>query len=514
MKVVTAQQMRALDQEATQDLGIPSLLLMENAARGLVDRIEVHLGKVQSQKVVILSGSGNNGGDGLAAARHLRMRGAEVTVYLFTVPEQVSGDAKVSLEIWQKSCGVLYTQNRLCWDQLETDLRGCHLVIDALLGTGLTRAVEGEMARAIALLNTVKSKQRPVVSVDIPSGIAADTGERLGMAVQADYTFAIALPKYGHYTGAGLEHRGVLDVIDIGFPPPWVEAAGLTTETISAPVMKPRPRGVHKGQMGHLLVVAGSLGKLGAARMTGYAALRTGCGLVTCALPRSLAQTATDPMEMMTLPLPETDAGTLDGAADVQIVNAAKNKDAVAIGPGLSLHAATQKLICALIETIECPMVIDADALIAISENFAVLGRHSERLILTPHEGEMARLLKISSQEVQKDRFAAVLKLATQYRVTAVLKGAHTLVADPEGRIYVNETGNPGMATAGTGDVLTGVIGGLLAQGLAPLEAARHGVYFQGRAGDLVRPRMGESGLMATDIIHKLPEAMQTGMQE
>ncbi len=508
MKIVTAQEMKSLDERAVRDGHIPSLLLMENAARGLVDRLEAVLGPVASRRGVVLCGRGNNGGDGLAAARHLRMRGAHATVYLLSPPEKIEGDARVSLEIWIRTCGALHVVEAPDDPSLIAALQHADFILDALLGTGLRHPVVGRYAEVIARVNAIRRVDCPVVSVDIPSGISADTGEALGAAIRADHTIAMALPKRGHFAGAGLECRGRLSVVDIGIPPAFVAQAGIGVEMI-VPArcrLPARAPGTHKGMMGHLLLIAGSVGKGGAVTLAGEAALRSGCGLVTAAMPKSLH--VSNPTEMMTLALVETDEGTLAQAAVPALRDAATGKSAVALGPGLGTHHAMREWLPGLIAEITLPMVVDADGLNVLALDRSVLKKRHAPTLLTPHPKEMARLLGTSSESVQRDRFAAAGHFAKEWGVIVVLKGAHTLVAAPDGTIWVNDTGNPGMATAGTGDALTGVIGSLLAQGIDPLLAAIWGVYFHGRAGDLAARDVGEAGLIASDLIARIPDAI------
>lgn len=509
IKIVTAAEMKSLDRRATAEFGIPSLLLMENAARGLVDRIEAVYGPLRQKKFVILAGRGNNGGDGIAAARHLRSRGAEVIIYLLSPVEKVGGDAKTSLDIWTRSGGALAVVGAFTRRRLADDLSRADLAIDALLGTGLSQPVKGEYAKAVEQINR---SGKTVVSVDIPSGISADTGEMLGTAVKADLTLTMALPKRGHFVQAGLERRGKLQVVDLGFPPALIESAGIQVELITAAMLEGLPprraKGIHKGTLGHLLVVAGSVGKRGAAQMTGLAAMRSGTGLVTIAMPRSLDAGFTSLMEAMSLPLPETAEGTLALAAEKPLLEAMEGKNAAAIGPGLSQNAETQRLVRTLIAEAGLPMVIDADGLNAIAADLSVLKKKRGPLILTPHPGEMGRLLGKRPDAVQKDRFNIAADFAEKWDVFIVLKGAHTIIAGPDRSLWVNQTGNPGMATAGIGDALTGMIGGFLAQGLGPKEAATLGIYLHGLAGDLAAAERGEAGLITSDLIGKIPEAI------
>lgn len=509
MKIVTAKEMKSLDRRATTDFGIPSLLLMENAARGLVDQIEAAYPPLARKKFVILAGRGNNGGDGLAAARHLRMRGAEVSLYLLSPVEKVGGDARTSLDIWVRSGGTLSVVGSFQWRRLADDLSQSDLIVDALLGTGLSHPLRGDYAKAIALINR---SGRPVIAVDLPSGIDADTGEMLGAAVKAELTLTMALPKRGHFVQAGLEHRGKLRIVDIGFPDALIASAKIRVELITAAMLEglppPRAKGIHKGTLGHLLVIAGSAGKRGAAQMTGLSAMRSGTGLVTIALPRSLDAGLTSLMEAMTLPLPETAEGTLALAGEKEILRAMEGKSAVAIGPGLSQHAETRRLVRSLIAEETLPMVIDADGINAIAGDLSVLRKKRAPVILTPHPGEMGRLLGKPAGLVQKERFDAAADFAEKWELFVVLKGAHTIIAAPDRSLWVNRTGNPGMATAGIGDALTGMIGGFLAQGMGPKEAATLGIYLHGLAGDLAAAERGEAGLITSDLIDKIPQAM------
>lgn len=509
MKIVTAEEMKSLDRRATTEFGIPSLLLMENAARGLVDRIETAQGPLHRKRFVILAGRGNNGGDGIAAARHLRSRGAEVAIYLLSPVEKVGGDARTSLDIWIRSDGALAVVGEFKWRRLADDLSKTDLIIDALLGTGLSQQVKGEYAKAIELINR---SGKTVISVDLPSGISADTGEMMGTAVKAHFTLTMALPKRGHFVQAGLEHRGKLRVVDIGFPPALIESANIKVELITPSMLEglppPRAKGIHKGTLGHLLVVAGSVGKKGAAQMTGLAAMRSGAGLVTIALPKSLDASLASVMEAMSLPLPETAEGTLALAGEKSLLQAMEGKNAVAIGPGLSQNAETQRLVRNLIAEVGLPMVIDADGINAIASDLSVLKKKKGPLILTPHPGEMGRLLGRRADAVQKERFDIAADFSEKWEVFVVLKGAHTIIAGPDRSLWVNHTGNPGMATAGIGDALTGMIGGFLAQGMGLKEAATLGIYLHGLAGDLAAAERGEAGLITSDLIGKIPLAI------
>jgi len=521
MKVVTAEEIKSLDKKAVSEFKIPSLLLMENAARGLVDQIEKKIGLVTGVRVAILCGNGNNGGDGIAAARHFRMRGATVTVTLFSPIEKLSMDAKIMLEAWINTGGAISNET------LEKNLSESHIVVDALLGTGISHPVSGDLERAILSINKARREYDiTVVSVDMPSGISANTGESLGSAVTADYTFTMGLPKRGLFLREGLQCRGKWDVIDIGFPKALVDQINIPVELIGPADLKrftPRPLESHKGMFGHLLIIAGSKGKKGAAAMTSLSALRAGCGLVTTALPNSIGSMIPTIMEVMTLPVAETEEGTLSLKSEKELLNAIDGKDCVAIGPGLSQNPETVRLILNLIAQIHIPMVIDADGINALATDLSVLSHKKGTIILTPHAGEMARLMGISSETVQQDRIGIASLFAQKWGVIVVLKGAHTIVAAPggggsatlaghvapaNGMVSIANTGNPGMATAGTGDVLTGIISGFLASGMNPQSAAVLGVVLHGLAGDIARDELGEVSLIASDIINKIPVAI------
>jgi len=498
MKVVTAEEMKALDERAVSEFKIPSLLLMENAARGFVDQVEEKIGRVADLHVSILCGKGNNGGDGIAAARHFRMRGAIVTVILFSPIEAFTGDTQTMLTAWISTGGTI---------SHEMNLSESHIIVDALLGTGLSHPVGRDFEEAILAINKAHGT---VVSVDIPSGISANTGEMLGAAVMADYTFTMGLPKRGLFLREGLQCRGKWDVIDIGFPKALIDQANIKVVLADLKSLTPRPLESHKGTFGHLLIIAGSRGKKGAAAMASLAALRAGCGLVTTALPHSIDSISPTVMEVMTLPVAETEEGSLSLKSEHDLLKAIDGKDCVAIGPGLSQHPETVRLILNLITQIEIPMVIDADGINALAIDLSVLKNKKGAIILTPHAGEMGRLLGLSAETIQRDRIGTASSFAQKWNVIVVLKGAHTLVAVPNGDVTISNTGNPGMATAGTGDVLTGMIGGLAAEGMSPISAAIRGVVLHGLAGDIARDEFGESSMTASDVINKIHKAILT----
>ncbi|MGQ9689138.1 MAG: NAD(P)H-hydrate dehydratase [Desulfobaccales bacterium] len=509
MKLVTAEEMRHLDRRAIEDLGIPSLVLMENAGRSTYQILRREFPDLQGP-VVVLAGRGNNGGDGFVVARYLMNEGIPVAVLLFAAKDQVGGDALVNLRLLEKMG--LEVEEILGEDQLSAvthRLSRAELLVDALLGTGLNSPVRGMLAQVIARVN---QSRPPVVAVDIPSGLSADTGEPLGEAVQAQVTVTYGLPKVGQIVPPGRDLVGRLWLVDISIPPALAQA--VRTELTEADEMRallpPRPFASHKGAFGHLVVVAGSEGKTGAAAMTAEAGLKTGAGLVTVAVAASLNDILEVKLtEAMTLPLPEAQgARALGEKALAPLQDFLAGKTAVALGPGMGTHPETQELVRTLVRHCPLPMVIDADGVNALAGHLEILPRSAGPRLLTPHPGEMGRLMGVSSKEVQSGRLDLARTFALEHKVWLVLKGAQTVVADPDGRVSLNPTGNPILASGGTGDVLTGLIGGFLAQGLAPWDAARLGVFLHGLAADYLAANIGSRGHLAGDLLIILPELL------
>lgn len=510
MNIVTAEEMRRLDRDAVSTYGIPVLLLMEQAGMGVVREMARRYGDLAERTIVVLAGKGHNGGDGLVAARHLLQCGARVRVFLTFPADASRGEARNQAEMFRKIGGRLLDPSNFDRAAFRSALTEADLIVDALVGTGLSAPIAGFAAE---LATDVNAAHTPVVAVDIPSGISADTGDALGVAVRADLTVTFALPKRGHFLSPGAEHTGELRVVDIGIPRRAIDTAALPlslfTAEAAARCLPARPREGHKGTFGHVFVVAGSLGRSGAALLASRAALRTGAGLTTLACPESvLTAGEARPAEIMTLPLPETAERTLAARALDPLLAALKPAGAVAIGPGLSTQAETQAVIRELLARITVPMVVDADGLNALADHLEPLRRPHPPMILTPHPGEMGRLTRLGSREVQRRRIELAIDFARIHQVVLVLKGARTVVATPDGRATVNSTGNAGMATAGAGDVLTGVIAALLAQGLPVDQAARLGVYLHGSAGDLIAAEHGERGMLAGDLVDRIPSAL------
>ncbi len=497
MKLPSSQEMREIDRRAREEFALPTLLLMENAGERVA---EVALEMLRGEKVVIVAGKGNNGGDGIASARHLFNSGLDVKVLLLGKKEDISGDARVNLEIAEKM-GIEIVE--LPSNPLNY-LREADLVIDAIFGTGLKGEVSSPFKEAIEAIN---ASGKPVLSVDIPSGIG-DNGEVLGVAVKADKTVTLALPKRGIILYPGASYAGEIIVADIGIPHQLLSTPSLTliTPSLLKEILPQRPPDAHKGTFGHLFVLAGSLGFTGAAAMCCEGALRVGTGLVTLGIPASLNDIMEVKLtEAMTFPLPETEEHTVSSQALPLLRDKLQRCSALAIGPGLSTNPNTCQLVRTLLEEVEIPAVIDADALNCLAgSRFNFSGK---QFILTPHPGEMARLVGEEVQVIQADRVGWAMRMAQETKCVVVLKGARTVVAGPEGDCFVNPTGNAGMASGGMGDILTGMIGGFLAQRIPPLNSALLGVFLHGLCGDLAREEMGEEAMVAGDLPRFFPRA-------
>ena len=517
MKIVKAAEMREIDRRASSEFGIPSIVLMENAGLRTVEIIEEYLGQSPGKKVTIIAGKGNNGGDGLVAARHLINAGVQVDIFILGEEDQLSPDAQINYRILA-NMGARFNilRDEAGLDLLMLSLLSSDLAVDAIYGIGFQGALKDFESRVISIINFSKI---PVVSVDVPSGLEADTGKVHGEAVRASHTVTFALPKLGLLLSYGQEYVGTLTVADISIPLPLLHDAGirdnLIDENMIKPMIKKRSPESHKGTYGHAAVIGGSLGMTGAVMMTSYAALRTGAGLVTAALPESLVPVFSSAlMEVMSTPLVETSEATISAEAIPAIENLLDSSSVCAVGPGLSRYAESNKIVSFILENSGIPLVIDADGLNALQGNTSILKNRQVPLVLTPHPGEMSRLTGRSIEEIQAHRIEIARTFAQNHGIILVLKGSRTVVATPGGEVYLNINGNPGMATAGSGDVLCGIITGLIAQGLKPQEAAVAGVYIHGRSGDLAAERLGERGLVAVDLIQYLPEvlkAMETG---
>jgi ADP-dependent NAD(P)H-hydrate dehydratase / NAD(P)H-hydrate epimerase len=512
MKIVTGTEMQTLDRRTITEADVPGTVLMERAGEGIVRHLEEHSGPVRGKTITVLCGKGNNGGDGLVVARLLHRRRARVHVVLLAPITDLSRDSAVMYRQLVRIAGRAAIVRFRSVDQVRPLLDSSDILIDALLGTGLSSVVTGPYSEAIELIN---SAGKPVIAVDIPSGLHADNGAILGRAIRATLTITLGLPKLGLYVGAGIDQAGAVRVVDIGIPPAYVDAIEsqillLTSESMFKSLPKRVPS-AHKGIFGHAGIIAGSVGKTGAAALAARAALRIGAGLVTVATPSSVNDVLEAKLlEVMTMPLPETKARTLARSGLDRILAFIQARTAIAIGPGLTTHHETVELVQSLMKHLDRPSVLDADALNALVGRASLLTECKTPPILTPHPGEMARLeVDATTQSVNADRIGTARRFARERGVFVVLKGARTVIARPDGLVAICPTGNPGMATAGTGDVLTGMIVGLLAQRVPPWEAACAATYFHGSAGDLASQHLGQPGMLASDIIAQIPYALQ-----
>jgi NAD(P)H-hydrate epimerase len=476
---------------------------METAGRRVAQAVLEQLGG-RGGRVAVVCGAGNNGGDGYVVARCLREHGIDAAVFLAAPPESIAGDARIHFDAYERTGGVVLSCSDAAGLAAQREaIESSDMVVDAVFGTGLTREVTGHYR---AVLEVIAAASGVVLAVDIPSGLSADTGLPLGVAVRADVTVTMAFLKVGLAVAPGYPHAGRVTIAEIGIPRQLAIAHGVRLAMVEAadvaPLVPPIDELDHKNRRGHLLVVAGSPGKRGAGRLAAMAGLRAGAGLVTLAAHAGGGElVAPDPV--MTA---ELDAG--DPAAGDALQALAAGKRALAIGPGMPVGDQPRALIQSALESLDIPVVIDADALNQLAGDLGAVARANAQAVLTPHPGEAARLLGSSTADVERDRVGAVRRLAEATRAVVVLKGARTLVCDTEGLTTINPTGNPGLATAGSGDVLTGVIGGLCAQGLPASVAARLGVYVHGLAGDRVRDRIGPWGMAASDLVDEVALAL------
>ena len=510
-KIITAAQMQALDRRTISEAHIPATTLMERAGSGIVSCLEQRLGPVRGKTVTVVCGKGNNGGDGFVAARLLRRRHANVRVLAMAPTADLSRDATTMYKQFVRGAGKSSIYPYTSKAQSQALLQDSDILVDALLGTGLSSVVTGRYAEVI---DSINDTGRPVVAVDLPSGLHADTGTILGRAIRASLTVTFGLPKLGLYQNDGIDLAGKVAIVDIGIPQAYRDAVEsrttLMTEHVVRTYLPQRQPSGHKGTFGHAGIIAGSVGKTGAAAMVARAALRVGAGLVTVAIPASVNDVLEAKLlEVMTVPMPETKARTLARTALDRLVAFMAARTAIAIGPGLSTHPETVELVQALMKQLDRPAVLDADALNALTGRTALLASCKTPPIITPHPGEMARLeADATSQTVNSDRIGTAARFARERGLFVVLKGARTVVARPDGAVAICPTGNSGMATAGTGDVLTGMIVGFLAQGVPSWEAACAATYLHGAAGDLAASRKGQAGLIAGDVIEEIPNAL------
>ena len=510
MRVLTAVQMKEADRRTTDEIGIPSVVLMENAGRQVVAAIESTYSDLNERHVAILCGRGNNGGDGFVIARTLAQRGVEISVFLLGSAADVKGDARTNLEVLARlGLSVIEVSDSQAWELHFAEFSACTLVVDAIFGTGLRGPLSGLVESVVADVNAAGM---PIVSVDLPSGLSADATEPIGNSIEAGVTVTLAAPKLSLILPPAETRAGDIVIADIGIPLEVVDGLDgprveLLTRSAMRDLITPRTADTHKGDYGHVLVVAGSPGKTGAAHLTALAALRSGAGLVTVATPASCVNiVATMAPEYMTTAIAEVGSELDPASVDPVLLGA---RDVIALGPGLGQGSLTTQFVRRLVDRATMPLVIDADGLNAfVGDPEQLSGREGHDVIITPHAGEMGRLVGMSSQEVQANRLDIARNFATGHNVYVVLKGHRTLIATPDGRIFINPTGNAGMATGGTGDLLTGMIAAWLAQLLDAEAACKLAVYVHGIAGDLAEAAEGEAAMTAGDIAAHLGDAV------
>lgn len=518
MKTITPSQMREIDRRTIEDLGISSLVLMESAGLGLVDEVERRTDE-ERLRVTVVCGPGNNGGDGMVAARHLADRGHEVVTFLAAPRAAFGGDAKVQLRtLTRLEMDVSVLSSPSSFERAFRRAGDSDVTIDSLFGTGLGRTVDGPWAQCVRIINSCPGL---IVSADVPSGLDAHTGHPLGECVTADVTVTFGLPKTGLVIFPGAQFAGEVVVADIGIPGSVIDTMELPGELLGSDavlrVYEDRWPDTHKGSYGHLLLCCGSAGKLGAGILASHGAMRAGAGLVTLAVPESaLHEVDVATPEVMASPLPETAEGSFSKLGINGLKKLIFERDALAIGPGISTDPEVAELVREVLKWEGFPAVVDADGLNVLEGDLEMLRPRGPSTVITPHPGEMSRLIGSSTRDVQSDRIGAALECAGRCGSVVVLKGAGTVIAHPDGTFYINTTGNPGMASGGTGDVLTGMIGALLARGCSPLDSAAASVYLHGAAADLAAEEVTEHTLTATDIVDSLGPTllqMRNGVQ-
>ncbi len=513
MKIATVAQMREMDRTAIETYGISGPILMENAGEAAYYVMLGELEGVAGLDIVVVCGSGHNGGDGLVVARKLHSMAARVQIFCLGNPAKFDDTVRPFYEMVQRlGMPFILLPDDASLDMLAAALEEADAVVDAIFGTGLSREVGGRYARAIELIN---ASPAPVFSIDIPSGIQGDTGQVMGVAVRADATITFGLPKPGNLIYPGFDYGGDLYVTHISFPPELYRKDDLHLAVSPFHPLPQRPGDAHKGSVGKVMFVAGAARYLGAPYFAAMGFLRAGGGLAYLATPETAAPfIAAKGNEIVFLPQTPTHAGSLALSNLDGLLDASQEMAMVCLGSGVSLEPETQALVQELARRVEKPLLIDGDGLTAIAGHPELIRERQHPTILTPHPGEMARLLGVSVREVQADRVTAALRGAQEWNATIVLKGAHTLIAHPDGRAYFNLSGNAGMATAGSGDVLTGIIAGMFAAFHFDFEAAvRMGAFIHGLAGDLAALELGE-GLVAGDILARTPEAIQFYREE
>jgi len=508
MKIASVEEMRLMDRYAIEKLGIAEEILMENAGLAAISVLQNKIG-IKGRKFVIFCGTGNNGGDGLVVARLIHSGGGKVKVFLLGDKNKFRGIAQTNMAIIDKlPIEVLKLENAAA---AKKDIAHSDMIIDAIFGTGLDRDVAGLAADVIALINNSSRKsKKKVLSLDIPSGVNGNTGQIMGTAVRADYTATFGLPKIGNMLYPGYELCGQIFVSHISFPPSLTESNDLQIATNDYVALPKRQAQAYKGSVGDVLFIAGAANYYGAPYFAAMSFMKAGGGYARLAAPQSMiGKLAVKGREIVYLPQEETAAGSIAMKCKNKLLEASAKVDMVVIGPGLSLQEETVRLVKELAEAIKVPLLIDGDGLTAIAENPEILRSRKAATILTPHLGEMARLIGKPAAQISGNKIVVLKEAADNLKATIVLKGAHSLIGYTDGRVYINLSGNSGMATAGSGDVLTGCIAAMYGLGLKPEEATRKGVFLHGLAGDLAAVKKGEDGITARDIMEFLPQALK-----
>ncbi|KPU43404.1 bifunctional NAD(P)H-hydrate repair enzyme Nnr [Oxobacter pfennigii] len=513
MKIADSKEMKAIDNYAIQNFGIPGIVLMENAAIKVAKHVLGAIFRLKGKRITLICGKGNNGGDGFAVARLLYVSGIKIDVYLIGNDKDIKGDALINYKILNNIGLKVTSIDAQNLAELYDNLKSCDIIIDAILGTGTRGEVTGLYKKSIDLIN---GSQAYVISVDIPSGIDADTGKILGTAVRADKTVTFVIPKIGLYTYPGAAFTGEIAVEDISIPCEAIEKQNISVNLLTPEYIKGllpvRRKDTNKGSYGRAVIIGGSENMMGAPAMSGLAALKSGAGIVEVCVPQSIKErVAPVLMEAIVHGLDEKD-GTISLSSLDKIKNIIKKASSLSIGPGISKSDDLKKLLFSLIEFSDIPLIIDADGLNILSEDTSILRKAKGQIIITPHPGEMSRLIGKSIDYIQINRTECAREFSSIYNVITLLKGTNTIIAQPSGEVYINPTGNPGMAKGGSGDVLTGIISSFAAMGLKPIGAVNAGVYIHGLAGDLASKELGEYGMKAGDIIEFIPAAIKSIM--
>ena len=506
MKVSTVSEMRSLDRIAIEEFGVVEELLMENAGQAAYFVLLKELG-IKDKKSLVFCGLGNNGGDGLVVARKIHSSGGEVKVFVLGDTGKFKGAAKINFDILSRL--PIEVQQLESIETAKPDVAHCDAIVDAILGTGITRDVKGLYRDIVELIN---QSGKTVLSIDIPSGVHGDTGKVMGTAVRADYTVTFGLPKLGNILFPGYELGGKLYVSHISFPPSIYDTDSLKVEINHTAQLPPRDKDAHKGDFGEALFIAGAAGYLGAPYFAAHSFLKAGGGYSRLAAPRSITPfIAAKGSEIVFVPQEETSSGSIALQNKSALLELAGRMDMVVLGPGLSLEEETQQLARELAAEINKPLLVDGDGITALARAYRsqIIKERKAETILTPHLGEMSRITKMGVPEIDINKVDVLQRTARELNAIIVLKGAHSLIGYPDERVFINLSGNPGMATAGSGDVLTGTIAAMFGLGLPLQDAVRKGVFMHGLAGDLAAEDKGEDGITAQDILDYLPSAVK-----